>query len=72
MKIKINQKYTINIDDIFLIKQKKNDSIYVYYLDSKGYENIAKWLRDLGTLLTIINQYKISKNKDLIEVIIEK
>lgn len=58
--IHVNRKFHIPLDKIIAVKKKKHGSVYVYFNDGKSERpKIAVAKQDAGTLLTIINTYKI-------------
>jgi hypothetical protein len=58
--IHIHRKLKLPLDSIIKVVQKKHGSIYVYYNDGKSVRpKIAIAKQDAGSLLTIINTYKI-------------
>lgn len=62
--IHINRRYHIPLDHILSIKQKKSGRVWVYYIDPKtSQRRIAVAKQDLGTLLTIVNNYQIVLGK---------
>jgi hypothetical protein len=60
--IHINRRFHIPLDNILCVKKKKHGSVWVYFIDPKTKQTkigIAK--QDMGTLLTIINNYLLMR-----------
>jgi len=58
--IHINRKFKIPLDSIVKVIQKRHGKVYVYFNDGKSARpKIAIAKQDAGSLLTIINTYKI-------------
>jgi hypothetical protein len=71
--IHINRKYHIELDNILSITKKRWGSVWVKYYDkTKGSGGIAIAKQDIGSLLNIINNYKIMRGLKPIIGIYEK
>jgi hypothetical protein len=60
--IHVNRKFHIPLDNILKIVQKRHGKVYVYFNDGKSARpKIAIAKQDAGSLLTIVNTYKLMR-----------